>query len=165
MDIDKTLFLWINGLSGTNKVIDTVLIFFAEYLIYFVPVLLVYLYVKKRNFFWDMLISISIGLVINNMISLIYYKPRPFVVFNIDTLISHKADSSFPSDHATLFLTIGYLFWKKKKNIFPLIVGFIVGFSRIYCGVHYPADILGSLIISIFSVEVTPKLRKFINKA
>ena len=167
MDIDRAILMFINGLAGTNKFLDALFIVFAEYLILIIPIVLGYLWYKDRKLFLFTLLSMSIGLGINFLISSIYYRPRPFLVYDIKLLIYHASDSSFPSDHTTLFLTLGYYLSKKMKKLGYLlfILGFVVGFSRIYCGVHYLSDIVGSLIVSIFACEIVIKYKNKIRKS
>ena len=33
-----------------------------------------------------------------------------------------------------------------------LAVAVLIGFARVYCGVHYPGDILGSLLVSLLGL-------------
>ncbi|GAB4343423.1 MAG: phosphatase PAP2 family protein [Calditrichia bacterium] len=53
--------------------------------------------------------------------------------------------SSFPSDHAMLFILLAVGFWRvhRKTGIFLLIyAGVFVLLPRLYCGLHYPTDLL-----------------------
>ena len=72
-------------------------------------------------------------------------------MFGLGTqLIGHVADASFPSDHATTFFVFGFslLFSKyKKAGIGFLLLGGLVGFARIFGGIHFPLDVLGSLMV------------------
>lgn len=58
---------------------------------------------------------------------------------------------SFPSNHAVnIFALAAILSWYYRK-LFPiwLTIACIVGFSRIYVGVHYPLDIVGGLFVGV----------------
>lgn len=33
-----------------------------------------------------------------------------------------------------------------------LAVAVLIGFARVYCGLHYPGDILGSLLVSLLAL-------------
>jgi undecaprenyl-diphosphatase len=97
------------------------------------------------------LLSGSIGGFIGAFIlKSLFSRPRP----NQDMALTEVYTSSFPSAHAMMAITafgaMGYLLaqactGKKEKTyilITAFLVIFIVGFSRVYLGVHYPSDIL-----------------------
>lgn len=68
---------------------------------------------------------------------------------NVNILAGCTGSYSFPSSHAVNNFTIAvfysYFFPKYKGVLFT--VASLVAFSRVYCGVHYPSDILGGAII------------------
>ena len=58
---------------------------------------------------------------------------------------------AFPSNHATnaMFLTLLFCLYLKKTwtHALVFVVTFLMGYSRMYLGVHYPGDILGGFFI------------------
>ncbi|MFP5079609.1 phosphatase PAP2 family protein [Pedobacter sp. JCM 36344] len=78
---------------------------------------------------------------------------------------------SFPSAHATNHFAIAvfliFLFFDRWKPILPLALSwaFIISFSQIYVGVHYPIDVFGGAILGILIGLFTSKLyQKLQNK-
>ncbi len=156
MGLNEEIFLMIN--KPGNPLLDLTMIFVAKYLIYFVGGYVFYLLLKKDKKALIVIVSGLIGILINQGISLAYYYPRPFAQGLGSQIISHSADSSFPSDHATagLSLAFPFLFYKKSrtKGIILTLLAFLIGFARIYCGVHYPFDIIGSAIVSLIATLI-----------
>ncbi len=111
-----------------------------------------------------------LGLIIASfLVSLI--KPtvgelRPFLVLqHVNLLVYESGKYSFPSGHTSLVFTMATILGLKFRKLYPaLIIAAIVGFSRIYLGVHYPGDILGGIIIGVLSGLLALKLGDFIFK-
>ncbi len=160
-NIDLKLFSIINGFAGKNQIFDNIGIFLAKYIIYIFPVILIILYKNKKYRKPSMysLYSAIIGIVINWITSLIYFRQRPFVVKIGTQLISHSSDASFPSDHTTFMLSIAFtlICFKETRKIGLMLslTGLISGLSRVYVGIHYPLDILGSILVAGISSLIT----------
>ena len=168
--LNKSLFLAINNLSLNNGFLNYINIFIALYSPFILAALLtiVYLSGKKNESLYAFYASIT-GLLLNFAIGLFYFHPRPFAAGLGHQLIYHANDSSFPSDHATLAFSIAFSFliYDKKRllGIICLIFALIVSFARIYVGVHFPFDILGSFIVSFISAGISYAYRKPLIKA
>ncbi|MEA3296084.1 MAG: phosphatase PAP2 family protein [Patescibacteria group bacterium] len=89
---------------------------------------------------------------------------RPFVENNVYKLISHSASSSFPSGHAAFYFAISGVvyFYNKKIGIIFFIASFLICLARIFCGIHWPADIVAGFVVGIFSSFLIIKLVKLI---
>lgn len=78
-------------------------------------------------------------------------RPRPAIIPHLAPAVS----ASFPSGHSMLssvvYLTLGALLARtvarRRERIYligvSLLLTFLIGFSRVYLGVHYPTDVLG----------------------
>ena len=75
----------------------------------------------------------------------------------------HQHGYSFPSGHSTMSMTfvllIFFLFYPKVSEgyrtalmIFFILFPLLIGFSRIYLGVHYFSDVMGGFALGIFWV-------------
>ena len=84
----------------------------------------------------------------------LYGRPRPDLVPHG----SYVYSSSFPSGHSTLsaatFLTLAMLISSLEPNravegkrafVVAGLLTFVIGFSRVYLGVHWPSDVLAWL--------------------
>lgn len=97
-----------------------------------------------------LLISTGGGFALNSLMKTVFARPRPSVVPHLREVFT----PSFPSGHAALsaivYLTIGVLLFEVVKGrtarLYCLAVAMVatglVGFSRVYLGVHYPSDVL-----------------------
>ncbi len=82
---------------------------------------------------------------------------QPFAELpNVNKLVEKAVNNSFPSDHTIIFFSFCITFWLFKRGWGFLwgILAVLVGISRIWVGVHYPADVLVGAIISIVSATI-----------
>ncbi len=110
-----------------------------------------YLLLKKEGkWLRAMWLSITSTILISETLKIIIARPRPYEVLPIIPLGTHYS-YSFPSGHITLIFSVVALLGasslvkcKEMKLIRYVWLGYalIVGFNRIYIGVHYLSDIL-----------------------
>jgi membrane-associated phospholipid phosphatase len=109
-----------------------------------------------RHWVLSLLLAVPGGLLVNVIVKHIYHRTRP----TWDDPFLTLASASFPSGHAagaTLFygFLAVYMVWRMKKPL-PralavlacVLMVAIVGFSRIYLGVHYLSDVLAAVSLS-----------------
>lgn len=166
--LNRSLFLKINAGPGTATwVIDSATII-ANDLIYLIPALLVVLWLwggeQKRNLALKAFLVTMLGVGISQIIGLAWPHPRPFMIGLGQVWFPHAADSSFPSDHATVFASVGIslLFaGEAGLGIMTLATGLCVAWSRVYLGVHFPMDMLGAVgVAAVAYAMVAPIWRK-----
>ncbi len=111
---------------------------------------------KTRRTGLGMGIALAMGLVVCNIIlKPVVGRIRPYDFqeqYNnmiIPMLISGLSDFSFPSGHtiASFEASVALLCGNKKLGIPALILAFLIAFSRLYLYVHYPTDVLFSMVI------------------
>lgn len=123
-----------------------------------VPViLLIFAYAKHRFVLqrksWLILISLTINSAIVVMLKYIINRPRPFITYPFIHNLVAVQTPSFPSGHAAevfmLAISSSLLFPKQKWVIgFSWAWALLIAYSRMDVGVHYPSDILGSIIVT-----------------
>ncbi|MBR0059707.1 MAG: phosphatase PAP2 family protein [Methanobrevibacter sp.] len=94
------------------------------------------------------------------LLKCIIMEPRPFVYLdNVRLLVVENDPCSFPSGHTTsTFAVLSVLVFKFRHRLWSVVLilfGVVIGFSRIYVGVHYPLDVLAGCIIGVLSAYFT----------
>ncbi|EIT84783.1 hypothetical protein A374_13865 [Fictibacillus macauensis ZFHKF-1] len=162
--MNETLLKNIHGLAGQSDLLDQLMIFITDKAIYLFGLILLLMWVfgnvKTKKVALLAGITGVIGIVINVAISHIYFETRPFVTLGYKPLIDHAADASFPSDHTTGAFSIALILfaYRKKIGTFAIVLAVLTGFSRIYAGLHYPFDVLGSIVVSVILALIITKL-------
>lgn len=150
---NRAWFLWMNASAHPALSEVYAAVFFAEAVILLIPAILVLGWMRRGESIRKVLLEASVagmgGLIINQLIALMWQHPRPFVVGLGHTLIHHAADSSFPSDHLTLIWAVALSFtWHppmRRMGVWLVLLGLPVAWARIFLGVHYPFDMIGAL--------------------
>ncbi|WP_426997765.1 LssY C-terminal domain-containing protein [Pseudarthrobacter sp. N5] len=123
---------------------------------------------RRRQWWLPVLLAAAFGLetASSTVIKQLVARPRPDRSLGLLT----ENSFSFPSGHTLTATVVGglaaYLLCRTVKSyigrlmivLATLAAVLLVGISRIYLGVHYPSDILGSLALGLFllSVIITP---------
>lgn len=157
--INQDIFLFLNSYAGKNHIVDTLMIVVAKSMPYLFVGLLFCLWFKERkNEALYAGYATTLGIIINQAIGIFYFHPRPFVQNLGTALLMHKPDSSFPSDHTTFALSIALMLISfKSTRILGVVLSILAlwcGGARVYLGVHWPFDIIGSIVVSLFVVII-----------
>lgn len=154
-ELNLSLFSFINASPDASNLKINFAIFIANDLLYCMIVLFAWFWLRGdyqiKKQILKAFIFTSIALFISQCISHIYYHPRPFVMDVGRTLIYHSPNGSFPSDHMLIFSSIAFSYFfstYRKLGIFLIMLAWLVAWSRIYVGVHFPLDMLGAFVLA-----------------
>ena len=130
--------------------------------IFWIAVAVILLFTKKyRKTGLGMGFALIMGLVVCNMIlKPTVARPRPYdlqadmgVIVNL--IIEKQHDFSFPSGHtiASFEACTVLMLSDRKLGIPATLLAILIAFSRLYLYVHYPTDVIASVILgTIFGI-------------
>ncbi len=117
---------------------------------------------RYRKVGLTMAIALILSLIMcNGVMKNFYHRVRPFVTdptlqeTELYGIFATIHDWSFPSGHtsASFAAAVAMFMWYKKEGTGALIIAALVSISRLYLTVHYPTDVLASLILgSLYGV-------------
>ena len=140
----------------------------ADIAVFFLTVFFIYMLIIKpkagsTKTIYNILTPVFIVLVITVILKLIIQRPgpeafvRPWPEFS--PFPWHYA---FPSGHTSrafaFAVVLGQRFEKWRWHLLGAAI--LIGFSRIYIGAHYPADVIAGALLGIFVVFLFNKLGK-----
>ena len=149
---NERLFLSVNADSGSVHGLVLSARLLADWAPVVAALLLVCLWVRRigptRFILLDATLTALIGLGIAQVITRLWYHPRPFEIGLGHQFMPHAPEASFPSDHATLLFSLGLalLIRPATRSLGGglLFLGGAVAWARVYLGVHFPLDMLGA---------------------
>lgn len=163
-EFNRSWFLSINGVESTPVWLVNLAIAIGDHLIYLIPLLLLWMWLwgntARRNLAVKACFVAILGVGANQAIALVWQHPRPFVMGLGHAWLAHTGDSSFPSDHATVFAGVGLSLllagaWGLAGMV--LLTGLLVAWARVFLGVHFPLDMLGAAVVAAVAYAiVTP---------
>lgn len=174
LQMDKTVYEYVilNLRNQPLTVIMRAITNFGEpYFLITITLLSIICIKDKKIGLWialNLIISAGLNVLLKNLIQ----RPRPE-----GYRLIQENGYSFPSGHSMVSMAfyglIVYLIWKKIKNpkeryilcTICAILPILIGFSRIYLGVHYASDVLAGLLLSlsyiiIFTTIIKPYIEE-----
>ena len=120
---------------------------------------------------FDQMVGFRVGLMLlmgntfNNFFKFLFHSPRPYWISDSVIPYSHETSFGLPSGHAQIAASVwGWLAVEVKKRWFRIVAVvliFLIGFSRLYLGVHFLSDVLlgwllGGLLVWAFAAWHKP---------
>ncbi|MBR3816898.1 MAG: phosphatase PAP2 family protein [Clostridia bacterium] len=184
LPLDLSVFEWVQGirtpiLTALMKVITTL----GDEGILFIVIALVLLVTKKyRKIGFAMLAALAVMLVCNNFVlKEIFSRERPFNLYATfpekyaewggeaakyiyPDMVKAPHSYSFPSGHTSSAFAAGVaiLCYNRKAGIPATLFAFVMGFTRIYVGVHYTTDVISAAIVGIIYALLGVLLTKYL---
>ncbi|XOV90917.1 MAG: phosphatase PAP2 family protein [Bacteroidota bacterium] len=163
IEIDKSIFLFLNGLG--HPFLDMPMIWLSDKYIWFpfYGYLIYRLFQRYHYSFYQPLITLILIIVITDQTTSGFMKPfferlRPCHEDELTQLIvlikGCGGSYGFASSHAANAFGLASFFYFTERSTFSIVMliwAFLVSYSRIYMGVHYPFDILVGALIGIIA--------------
>ena len=170
--LDWTVFRWLNGQAGDHAWLDDLGKFAATRMQLIIVGTLVACWLlatgvglwRERRIPRGLVtvvlvagIALALGLLADQIIGHAWSRDRPYAAHVNATLLEPpSSDPSFPSDHATaaLALTFGVAAELPLVAALLLVEALLMSTGRVFVGLHYPGDILGSLGVAALATLV-----------
>jgi len=168
--MEAFIFQKINGLAFRSFWADGLGVFLAEILPFIVAIFLFLLLYWNFKKYWSLVLSAlmagGLSRGITELIRIFIPRSRPFVANNVHLLIEHLKSSAFPSAHTSFFFAISVVayYFNKKLGLLLFAASFLIAGGRIYCGVHWPLDIIAGIIVGFVSGIIVIQIFKKLSK-
>lgn len=154
--MNETIFTFFYSFAHRSTALDLLIIFIAKwYGIVILATLFIYLFKHRENPKKGVRDLFVVGITaLGAWLAAHFFKDvfntlRPFDALpSVKPLIT-ESGHAFPSGHATFFMALASTLWfyHKRLAIFFGISAVLIGFARVFAGVHWPVDILGGLFL------------------
>lgn len=157
LNLDGGFLLFLQE-SVRNPILDNIMIFITSLgnggMIWIAATIALLIPKKTRKAGVVSAVALLGSLIINNnIVKNIVQRPRPFVTFtDLQIIIPIPSEFSFPSGHTSSSFAAAAVFYRhlpKKLGIPSVILAGLIGFSRLYVGVHYPTDVIAGVLMGI----------------
>ena len=168
LELDGRLLLWIKTFFA-NPVLDEIMIFVSKtgnkgFFWIAIGVLFLLLGCKNRVWLkrgWMVLFSLAGNFLLTNVIlKPMVDRTRPYYVLGYDPVIPPVGDPSFPSGHTAASFAAATAIYaiNKRWGIAAYLYVAVMGFSRLYLGVHFPTDVLAGAVVGTLAALIVLKV-------
>ena len=159
---DARLVVWLNGHALHHSGYAEVAIFCASSLPDAMIALLILFVLIRPNRSIQLLVLVAVAMVsawlLAQGVKSLGLRPRPFESGLVQALIPHSGGSSFPSTHASVAFAVAWLgtILRVDRRLLGLwwAGSLAVVAGRVACGLHYPSDLIGGLVIGLVCAVV-----------
>lgn len=167
------LFQLINAPTGLGPLRLAWTTMFAEWAIYLLPLAGLFAWLRgpraARIELLQLASTVLLALAVAQIVALGWPQPRPFMLHLGNQYLTHAPDPGLPSDHAVVIWALGLAALRTERFALwglPLLaLGLVVGWSRVYLGVHFPLDIAAALPVAGIATLMTVAYRGPLRRA
>lgn len=167
--MDQQVVITLNSWASAQPWIAYVTVLIAERGFFLLPLAIGLLWIwpgrvpSRRLAVLACAFSFVLALVLMLSLGHSIYRPQPFVELPITPLLAHTPETSFPSDHTLLGVSlVGPLLTRQRgSGIWLVLWALVVGLARVAAGVHYPSDIIGSIALAAVPIILGVLLSQF----
>ena len=146
-EMDGQLLLWIREVFA-SPVMDKIMIFISS--------------LANKGMLWIGIgvVLLLLALAFNAVICNLLLKPlvartRPYDLLGYEILVRRLGDYSFPSGHTSASFAAATAIYAidRRWGAAAYVLAALIGFSRLYLGVHFPTDVLAGAVVGILAAK------------
>lgn len=128
---------------------------------------------RKTDCIATAIVSILTGALsygVGSLLKFLFVRPRPFNTLQTVRLIGPWETGSFSFPSTTTMLAFGFaipilvLYEKRRYGIILSFFAYFIGFSVVYAGFHFPADVVAGIFLSLSVAAITSRISDLVVK-
>ncbi len=94
----------------------------------------------------------AVAVLFNLLARRLIKRKRPFDELGLDTFAPHGSAYSFPSNHtvSSVIIAMTWIFAGSPAGFAVMAAAAVTGISRVFTGLHYPADVAVGFFVGLF---------------